>query len=187
MTAPRSRRIFPPSTMEDTVLCTRQQVRRTRRGPLTRILAQRRCPDEAPSWGNGRDGGMRGNEDHNQLKTRSLESALQLSIPCGVGHASEIQLVANQYVSEYRVGLLRPISRSLLLAPHGPAALCWCMTRRGSCGWKPFSVLTCRPRRHKSWDGSSCGRLFGVGAASSLVCPVFGELCSRGRGRAISA
>lgn len=38
------------------------------------------------------------------------------SILCGVGHASVIQLVANQYVSECRTRVLRAISRSLPLA-----------------------------------------------------------------------
>jgi hypothetical protein len=49
-------------------------------------------------------------------ETRSLESAFQQSIPCGAGHALEIQLVANQYASETRVRMLRAISRSLPLA-----------------------------------------------------------------------
>jgi hypothetical protein len=59
---------------------------------------------------------MRRNEDHNLLKRPILESATQYSLPCDIGHMSAIQLFANQYVSEYCVRLLRPISRSLLLA-----------------------------------------------------------------------
>jgi hypothetical protein len=68
------------------------------------------------NWGNGRDGAMRHNEDRNLLKIRILERAPQHSIPCGGGHASEIQLVANQYVSKCHVRLLRPILPSLPLA-----------------------------------------------------------------------
>jgi hypothetical protein len=59
---------------------------------------------------------MRHNADRNLLKTRMLESSPQQSIPCGAGSASKIQFIANQYVSECRVRLLRPISRSLPLA-----------------------------------------------------------------------
>jgi hypothetical protein len=55
---------------------------------------------------------MRRNEDCTLLKTRSLESAFQQSIPCSAGHALAIHLVANQYVSETRVRMLRAISRS---------------------------------------------------------------------------
>ena len=39
---------------------------------------------------------MRHNEDRNLLKTRILERTPQQLIPWGVGHASGIQLVANQ-------------------------------------------------------------------------------------------
>jgi formate hydrogenlyase transcriptional activator len=58
------------------------------------------CPAAAalagPLRGNGRGDAMRHNEDRNLLKTRILERTPQQSIPCGVGHASGIQLVANQ-------------------------------------------------------------------------------------------
>jgi hypothetical protein len=39
---------------------------------------------------------MRRNEDQNLLKTQRFESAPQQLLPCGTGHASEIQLFANQ-------------------------------------------------------------------------------------------
>jgi hypothetical protein len=45
------------------------------------------------------------------------------SVPCGGGHASEIKILANQYVRESRVRLLRPISHSLLLAHLGESTL----------------------------------------------------------------
>jgi hypothetical protein len=68
---------------------------------------------------------MRHNEDCNLLKTRILESTSKQSIPCGAGHALEIQLVANQYLSECRVRVLRAISRSLPLALIGPIIDDW--------------------------------------------------------------
>src|SRR6267142_2278212 len=80
-------------------------------GEVEETDAETRCPygPEAPmlhnpdagarsaNWGNGRDGAMRHNADRNLLKTQILESTPppQQSIPCGVGHGSEIQLVAN--------------------------------------------------------------------------------------------
>jgi hypothetical protein len=39
---------------------------------------------------------MRRNEDRNLLKTQGFESTPQQLIPCGTGHASEIQIPANQ-------------------------------------------------------------------------------------------
>jgi hypothetical protein len=47
------------------------------------------------------------------------------SILCGVGHASVIQLVANQYVSECRTRVLRAISRSLPLAQNRTSGSKW--------------------------------------------------------------
>jgi len=45
---------------------------------------------------------MRHNADRNLLTTQIFESIPQQSIPCGVEHGSEIQLVANQHVNECR-------------------------------------------------------------------------------------
>jgi hypothetical protein len=39
---------------------------------------------------------MRRNEDRHLLNTRSFESTPQQLIPCVTGHASEIQIIANQ-------------------------------------------------------------------------------------------
>jgi len=39
---------------------------------------------------------MRRNEDGNLLKKQNFESTPQQLIPCGTGHASEIQIIANQ-------------------------------------------------------------------------------------------
>jgi hypothetical protein len=59
---------------------------------------------------------MRHNADRNLSKTQVLESSPPTVDSCGAGSASKIQFIANQYVSECRVRLLRPISRSLPLA-----------------------------------------------------------------------
>ena len=80
------------------------------------------------------------NEDRNLLKIRILESAPPTLDPCGGGHASEIQLVANQYVSESRVRLLRPISRSLPLAQDGSLA-------------QDRGTLVLHVRYHACWPG----------------------------------
>jgi hypothetical protein len=60
---------------------------------------------------------MRRNEHHNLLKTRIFKGLPSRLVPWGVRRASELKLVANTYISECCVWLLRPISRSLPLAP----------------------------------------------------------------------
>ena len=61
---------------------------------------------------------MRRNEHHNLLKTHILKGLPSQLVPWGVRRASELKLVANTYISECCVWLLRPISRALPLAPH---------------------------------------------------------------------
>ena len=59
---------------------------------------------------------MRRNEHHNLLKTHILKGLLSQWVPWGVRRASELKLVANTYISERCVWLLRLISRALPLA-----------------------------------------------------------------------
>src|SRR5215813_5949580 len=62
---------------------------------------------------------MRRNEHHNLLKTHIFKGLPSQLVPWGVRRASELTLVANIYISECCVWLLRPISRSLPLAQEG--------------------------------------------------------------------
>jgi hypothetical protein len=58
-------------------------------------LTSRRAKDR-PSRGHTRDGARRRHADGHLLKTWIFESSPQPSMPCGVRHVLEIQLMANE-------------------------------------------------------------------------------------------